>query len=144
MKSHIAKGVVLLAVALSVARVSYRMGVMNGSQKAAVERISFDLCIYMLMYEMSSHIFSLEQGWPKPAWSTNNVKVLLSGTIDLYDSIDSADKEAMGGNPYFQRDVEKARDIVEGAEFVDLFDAVEGELKEMGINGEQTIRILER
>lgn len=141
MKRHLAKGVILMVLILSSSLVSYRLGVKKGALNASVERIPFDLCIYLEMYEMSSYIFSSEKGQPKRAWGTNNVKVLLSGTLDLYDSLNSRDKKRISGNSYFQQDIENARVIVEDAVFVNLHDAVE---KEFGKSGEQKIRVLGR
>lgn len=138
---YLAKGIILTVLILSSAAVSYCIGVKKGLLKASVERIPFDLCMYMKMYEMSNYIFSSETDKPKHAWGTNNVKVLLSGTLDLYDSLDSADKEAISGNSYFQQEIANARVIVEDAVFVNLFEEVE---KEIGKSGEQRIHMLGR
>ncbi len=108
-----------------VSSVAYRIGYQRGALVVQVKRIPFDLEWYLQLYEMGAYINAADELVPTPEFREDNALVLLYGTLHMYD----ANKErfpALGkGSRRFERNLTKARQIVENVDLVSVESSIE-------------------
>ena len=91
----------------------YYQGYHQGSVNEKIQRLSFDLSIYLMMHEMGEVIHSSDRAG-EISWDPGNTRMLLYATLDFHDKNEKYFEKEKKNSPRFIEGIEKARRITQG------------------------------
>jgi len=128
---RIGVSLVALLSTVTIALVMYCVGYWRGSIDAEIKRIPFDLEIYLQLHEMGTYINSSDDSVPVPVVRKDNARVLMYGTLQLYDRTRGRFEKISTRGLRFDDNLARAREAVRDLELV----SVESVLRDAGIIG---------
>lgn len=100
-------------------------GYHKGGVDEKIQRMPFDLGIYLMMYEMTDYVNSSENVSGIDTMGLGNIKLLLYGTLDFYDKHKNKINKTAKGSTRFFAEIERARMIIDGFRVATLDSALE-------------------